>query len=162
MSENWIFWRRSLEVRSPLDAGEAARRLTALFAAATRFSAAERLAGRLDGADLVVSRRAPLAGASDVVEYRARLEPEGRGCVLRGTLAWKMATRIQFIGFPLTGLLIAGTGFLQRLYGNATADAVTLFGGGIFAVAMLWLMAANGMKHEQIEFIEAKLGELLA
>ena len=162
MSENWIFWRRPLEVRGAADAGEAARRLNALFATATRFSAAERLTGRLDGMDLVVSRRALLAGASDVVEYRARLEPEGRGCVLRGTLAWKMATRIQFIGFPLMGLVIAGTGFLQRLYGSATADDVTLFGGGIFAVSMLWLMAANGMKHKQIEFIEAKLGELLA
>lgn len=162
MSENGIFWRRPLEIRSALPVDEAARRLRALLSASVRFSTTERLSGRVNGMRLVVAKHALLAGASDVVEYTARIEADGNGCVLRGTVAWKLATRIQFLGFPLMGLFIAGTGFMQWLHGNATANDVALFGGGLFVVSVLWMLAAHSMRHKQIEFIEAKLRELMA
>jgi len=145
-----------------IPAEEAVRRLRALFATSARFSAAERLKGRIDGMQLAVVRHALLAGASDTVEFNARIEPDGTGCALRGSVAWKLATRIQFIGFLLMGLFIAGTGFLQRVNGLASANDVLLFGGGLFLITLMWLMAAYGMKHKQIEFIETRLRELFA
>ena len=147
-------------MRVSIPAEEAARRLRSLFATSVRFSASERLKGRIDGMQFAAARHALLAGAADTVEFTARIEPEAAGCVLRGSVAWKLATRIQFIGFLLMGGFIAGTGFLQRFDGHGTANDVLLFGGGLFLITLMWLIAAYGMRQHQIEFIETRLQAL--
>lgn len=158
----WIFWRQPLEVRGAAPAAEVAGRIRSLLAQGVRFSVAERLVGTIDGMSVAVTKRAILAGASDVVEFRGTIASDGKGCVIRGQVSWKLGTRIQFAGFPLLGLFIAGTGAMQRLYGTANADDVTLFGAGIFVVSLMWLLAAYGMKDKQIAYIEGKLAELAA
>jgi hypothetical protein len=162
MSEGWVFWKRPLRVSGPCAPEVALSRLRALLAPSTRFSSEERLVGRIDGPRVRIWKRTLLSGSSDVVQFEGAVLPDGGGCAFDGTLGYNAATRLQFIGFLAAGLLIAGAGLMQKMAGSETANDVILFGSVTALVTLAWIGASSHMKEKQVEFVEAKLREIVA
>ena len=129
---------------------------------AGRFSMSERLAGSTDGFRLRVWKASALAQAGDSVEFEGSLRPGGDGTVIEGTVRYRLATKVQFIGLLVIGLALAAAGMFRELAGT-TADGELLgIGVFIFVAAVLWIYSSSKMRHEQIRFIEGKLNELVA
>lgn len=162
MSEGYIFWQRPLRLVGPCPAETAAARLRALLTAPARFSAEERLLGRIDGRQFRVWKKTLLGASADVVQLEGRIEVGPQGSVIEGTLSYRAATKLQFVGFLVLGLVIAASGVLQKFSGSAGADQVILFGGALATITGLWVVTARHMKGRQIEFLESRLQEVIA
>lgn len=159
--EGFIFWRRTLRVSGPAPVANAVARLGALLAG-SRFGMTARLAGVLNGSTLRVWRKGPFAGAGDAVQFEGTLRAEATGTVIEGTLCYKLATRIQFVGLLAIAALLLAAGVFQSL---AATDAGTdlLFVAGIIGLAALaWVYASRRMRDEEIRFIEIELSEVVA
>ena len=139
----------------------AAARLHSLLTGG-RFSLNARLVGALAGSDLRVWRRGPFAGAGDAVQFEGTLSAAANGTVIEGTLCYKLATRVQFVGLLAVAALLLAAGGLQSLAGaDAGPDLLAI--AGIIALATLaWIYASSRMRDEEIRFIEEKLSEAVA
>jgi hypothetical protein len=96
------------------------------------------------------------------VEFEGLLRPGGEGTVIEGSLQYKLATKIQFAGLLAIGLGIVVVGVFQKLAGMPAGGELLGIGGFIALVALLWIYSSHRMKHEQIQFIEARLNEVVA
>jgi len=160
--EGFIFWQRTLRVTGPASAASAVSRLIALFSG-SRFGQTTRLVGVLDGPDLRVWRKGPLAGAGDAVQFEGTLRAEENGTVIEGTLCYKLATRIQFVGLLAIAALLLAVGAAQSLTGGGDAGPDLLIFAGVLAlVALVWIYSSSRMRDEEIRYIETKLSEAVA
>lgn len=161
MSGGFIFWKQELRVAGPCSTPMVVARLRTLLSA-HRFDLNQRLSGAIEGSRVRVWRKAPLAGVGDAVEFAGSLRPGGEGTVIEGSLQFKLATKVQFAGLLAIGLGIVVVGAFQKLAGMPAAGELLGIGGFIALVALLWIYSSNRMKHEQIQFIEARLNEVVA
>jgi hypothetical protein len=161
MSGGFIFWKQELRVAGPGSTAEALARLRSLLSA-DRFDLKDRLTGAIEESRVRVWRKAPLAGAGDAVEFEGSLRPGGEGTVIEGSLQYKLATKIQFAGLLAIGLGLLVVGVFQKLAGTPSGGGLLGGGGFIALVTLLWIYSSNRMKHEQIQFIEARLNEVVA
>lgn len=161
MSGGFIFWKQELRVAGPRSPAEALARLRSLLSA-DRFGPNERLTGAIEESRVRVWRKAPLAGVGDAVEFEGSLRPGGEGVVIEGSLRYKLATKVQFAGLLAIGLGVMVAGVFQKLAGMPAGGELLGIGSFIALVALLWIYSSNGMKHEQIQFIEARLSEVVA
>lgn len=161
MSGGFIFWKQELRVAGPRSTAQALARLRSLLSA-DRFDLKERLSGAVEESRVRVWRKAPLAGAGDAVEFEGSLRPGGEGTVIEGTLQYKLATKLQFAGLLAIGSGIVVVGAFQKLAGMEAGEELLGIGGFIALVALVWIYSSNRMKHEQIQFIEARLNEVVA
>lgn len=159
MKERLIFWERPLRVTGPAAPVDVAARLQLLLGV-NRFSLGERLVGRIDGAVVRVWRKTPLAGHSDVVQFEGVIRPEGRGTAIDGTVRYKLATRIQFLGMLGIGVLLAAVGTIRLLNQPGSGSDLAAFGLFISVIAAAWIGASHAMRNRQIEFLESKLAEM--
>lgn len=157
-----LFWQESYRATGRCSADTAARRLQALLSTTSRFSAEERLLGRIDGRRFRVWKRTLLGASADVVQLEGDIRSGEDGAVIEGRFSYKAATKIQFIGFVVLGLFIAASGVFQRLAGAATSNDVIVLGSGIAGLTALWVVGAYWMKHKQIDFLKSQIAELLA
>jgi hypothetical protein len=162
VSANLIFWREPLHIAGACTADQAAGRLRGLLSASARFSAEERLLGRIDGMRFRVWKRTLFGASADVVQLDGQIAQGEAGAVVEGTFSYKAATKIQFIGLMALGLLIAASGALQRLTGSPTAGDVLLFGCGIAGLTATWIVGAYWMRDRQIAFLKAQFEAILA
>jgi len=161
MSGGFIFWKQELRVAGPGSTADALARLRSLLSA-DRFGLKERLTGAIEESRVRVWRKAPLAGAGDAVEFEGSLRPGGEGTVIEGSLQYKLATKIQFAGLLAIGLSLLVVGVFQKLAGTPSGGGLLGSGGFIALVTLLWIYSSNRMKHEQIQFIETRLKEVVA
>lgn len=159
--EGFIFWQRTLRVTGAASAASAAARLGSLLAGG-RFSLTARLVGILDGSALRVWRRGPLAGAGDAVQFEGTLRADENGAVIEGTLCYKLATRIQFVGLLAIAALLLAAGAFQSLAGADAGSDLLTFGGILALTALAWIYASSRMRDEEIRFIEERLNEAVA
>lgn len=156
-----LFWQESYRAEGRCSADTAARRLQSLLSTTSRFSAEERLLGRLDGRRFRVWKRTLLGASADVVQLEGDIGQGPDGVVIAGSFSYKAATKIQFIGFVALGLFIAASGVFQRLAGATTSNDVILLGSGIAGLTALWIVGAYWMKHKQIDFLKSRMAEIL-
>jgi len=156
-----IFWREPFRAAGRCSAETAVRRLRSLLATTSRFSAEERLLGRMDGMRFRVWKRTLLGASADVVQLEAEIAQGAAGAVVEGRFSYKAATKIQFIGLLLLGLLIVASGVLQSSAGSPTAGDVLLLGCGITALTAAWIVGAYWMRDRQIAFLSAQLDAIL-
>ncbi|HSH08022.1 MAG TPA: hypothetical protein VLA41_10205 [Burkholderiales bacterium] len=161
MSVQLLFWREAYRAASRCSADTAARRLQSLLSTTSRFSAEERLLGRVDGRRFRVWKRTLLGASADVVQLEGDIGQGPEGVVIEGSFSYKAATKIQFIGFFVLGLFIAVSGVFQRLAGATTSNDVIALGGGIAGLTALWIVGAYWMKHKQIDFLKSRMAEIL-
>ena len=161
MSGGSIFWKQELRVAGPGSTADALAKLRSLLSA-DRFGLKERLTGAIEESRVRVWRKASLAGAGDAVEFEGSLRPGGEGTVIEGSLQYKIATKIQFAGLLAIGLGLVVVGAIQKLAGMPAGGELLGIGGFIALVALLWIYSSYRMKHEQIQFIEARLNEVVA
>lgn len=157
-----LFWREPFRTAGRCSAETALQRLRSLLATRSRFSAEERLLGRLEGSDFRVWKRTLLGTSADVVQLEGRITQGPDGALAEGSFSYKAATKVQFIGLLALGLFIAANGMFQRLSGGATSTDVILVGGGIAVVTAAWIVGAYWMRDRQIDFLKARVDELLA
>jgi hypothetical protein len=162
VSARLIFWREPLRIVGACTAQSAAGRLRALLSMPARFSSEERLLGRMDGMRFRVWKRTLLGASADVVQLEGQIAQGEAGAVVEGTFSYKAATKIQFIGLMVLGLLIAASGVLQRLTGSPTSGEVLLFGCGIAGLTATWIVGAYWMRDRQIAFLKAQFEAILA
>jgi len=128
-----------------------------------RFTVGPRLAGRIEGTGSAprvrVWRKGALSAAGDVVEFDGTLRSEGEGTAIEGSLAYTLASKVQFVGLIAIGIAIAAAGALQRSGAASAEDGMLQFGLLLFGVAAIWIFASSRMRHEQMRFIEAHLAE---
>jgi len=157
-----LFWREPFRAAGRCSADTALQRIRSLLATRSRFSAEERLLGRLEGSRFRVWKRTLLGTSADVVQLEGRIMPGPEGALAEGNFSYKAATKVQFIGLLVLGLFIAASGMFQRLYGGAHSNDVILLGGGIAGLTATWIVGAYWMKDRQIDFIKARMAEILA
>lgn len=157
----FIFWEEELRVAGPGTMADAAARLRAQLSAG-RFSMRERLAGSTDGFRLRVWKASALGQAGDAVEFDGLLRPGGDGTLIEGTVRYRLATKVQFIGLLAIGLVLAAAGIFRELAGTAPGGELLVIGASVSAVTLLWIYSSHRMRHEQIQFIEARLNEVVA
>jgi hypothetical protein len=161
VSATLIFWHEPFRATGRCSAETAARRLQSLLATTSRFSSEERLLGRIDGMRFRVWKRTLFGTSADVVQLEAEIAQGEAGAVVEGRFSYKAATKIQFIGLMVLGLLIIASGTLQRLAGTPTAGDILLLGCGISALTATWIVGAYWMRDRQIAFLSAQLEALL-
>jgi hypothetical protein len=159
--EGFIFWKRALRVTGPAPTASAAARLGSLLAGG-RFGLTARLVGVLDGSHLRVWRRGSLAGAGDAVQFEGTLRAGANGTVIEGTLCYKLATRVQFVGLLAIAALLLAAGGFQSLAGADAGPDLLAFAGLIALAALAWIYASSRMRDEEIRYIEEKLSEAVA
>jgi len=108
-----------------------------------------------------VWKRTLLGASADVVQLEAEIAQGAAGAVVEGRFSYKAATKIQFIGLLLLGLLIVASGVLQSSAGSPTAGDVLLLGCGITALTAAWIVGAYWMRDRQIAFLSAQLDAIL-
>lgn|GEM_PF-1339933 len=162
MGARLIFWREPLRIVGACTADQAAGRLRSLLSTSARFSAEERLLGRMDGMRFRVWKRTLLGASADIVQLEGQIVQGEAGAVIEGTLCYRAATKIQFIGLLVLGLVIAASGVLQRLTGSPSAGDVLLFGCGITGLTATWIVGAYWMRDRQIAFLKAQFEAILA
>jgi hypothetical protein len=156
-----IFWEQPLRVAGPGSTANAISRLNAQFSTG-RFGSKERLTGSLRGSRLKAWRATMLGRAGDVVEFDGEIRSTGDGTVIEGTVRYQSGTKIQFAGLLAIGVLLTIAGVAQRM--SETTTGPGLLGLGLFVtiVTVLWIGSSAGMRHTQIQFLEQKLGEIVA
>ena len=162
MSSALIFWRRPFRMTGACTAATAALRVRSLLSTSARLSAGERIVGRIDGMHFRIWKKTLFGASADVVQLEGQIEAAEGGAVVEGSFSYKAATKIQFIGFLVFGVLIAASGVLQNLAGSATANNVIAFGCGITLLTATWVVSAGWMKGRQIDILESSLREILA
>lgn len=162
MSAALIFWRRPVRIAGACSAATAALRLRALLSTSARFSAGERIVGRMEGMRFRIWKKTLFGASADVVQFEGLIEAGSDGVVVEGAYSYKAATKIQFIGFLVLGILIAASGVFQKLAGGASANDVIAFGSGIALVTATWIVSADWMKGRQIDFLASGLRAILA
>jgi hypothetical protein len=156
VKHGFVFWEQELRVAGPGSTVDATARLNAQLAV-NRLSMRDRLAGLFDGSRLRVWKASQLVRAGDTVEFEGSLLPAGGGAVIEGKLHYKLATKVQFVGLPLIGLGLVAVGLYR-------STGVETLGAGIFVLlfSLLWIYSSAQMRHEQIEYIQARLTEAVA
>ena len=156
-----IFWEQPFRVAGPGSTANAVARLSAQFSVG-RFGSKERLTGSLRGSRLKAWRATMLGRAGDVVEFDGEIRAAGEGTVIEGAVRYQTATKIQFAGLLVIGILLTVVGVVQKSSG--TAAGPELLGLGLFVtiVTVIWIWSSAGMRHVQVQFIEEKLGEVVA
>ena len=159
--KQFIFWEQPLRVAGPGSTANAVARLNAQFSAG-RFGSKERLAGLLRGSRLKAWRATLLGRAGDVVEFDGELRASAEGTVIEGTVRYQNATRIQFVGLLVIGVLLTAAGITQRFSGAAASAELLGLGLFVTVVTVIWIVSSAGMRHIQVQFLEEKLGEIVA
>jgi hypothetical protein len=162
MSVRLLFWREPFRATGGCSAETAALRLQSLLSTTSRFSAEERLLGRMEGSRFRVWKRTLLGASADVVQLEGCITQGVNGALVEGSFSYKLATKIQFIGFLVLGLFIAASGLVQRLGGVATANDVILLGTGLAGLTAVWILGAYWMRDKQIDFLRSRIAEVLA
>jgi hypothetical protein len=82
--------------------------------------------------------------------------------VIEGTLCYKLATRIQFVGLLGIAALLLAAGTFRSLAGADAGADLLAFAGALALAALAWIYASSRMRDEEIRFIENKLSEAVA
>ena len=160
MREGFIFWQQDVRLLGSNPLADADSRLRGILYGGP-LTLTDRLTGTMEGPMLTLWRTGPFAQAGDIVEFRGALRPDGDGCVIEGTVNYKLRTKVQFLGCLVFGIVLVGIGFFQAI--RDASPGIELSGvGAVVAVAtLLWIFASRNMVKSQIAFIESKLGEAL-
>jgi hypothetical protein len=161
MAENLIFWSRPLRLEGRCPVATAEGRLNLMFSG-TRFSLSDRPAGEYRDGRLRLWRRGPLAIGGDLVEFVGELRAQNSGSVIEGSLAYKLGTKVQFLGLAAIGAALCAAGIAQRAQGASAEADLLQFGAIVLAVTVAWIYSSSRMKVEQIRFIEERLRGVLA
>ena len=158
--EGFIFWEAPLRITGPAAPAAAASRLAAVVSAPKRFSSGERLAGIMHDAEFRVWRTSVLT--TEVVECAGVIRPHGDGSIIEGTLRYKLATRIQFAGGLLLGVLLALGSTLQTLADPQPKGGLLPPGVWVLAIILIWIYTSSKMKNEQVRYITESLEQIVA
>jgi hypothetical protein len=156
-----VFWRQPYRRAGRCTAQAAAARLGAMLANPTRFAAEETLLGWIDGMRFRIWKRSLLGSSADVVQLEGVIAQEREGAVVEGTFSYKAATKLQFIGMLVLGVLILGSGAFQRLAGSPSAGDVMILGALITGVTATWILGAYWMRDRQIAFLGSRVEAIL-
>jgi hypothetical protein len=158
--EGFIFWRKPFRAAGARGAAQVAAALSEQVGAA-RFSLGERLVGRFDGTRMTLWRKSAISFGGDVIEFDGVLRAEEGGSVIEGSLQYKRASKIQFIGLLVVGIGLLAIGALHTLAGKETGENVLGFGSVVFLVTLAWVYSSSKMRGEQIRFIEERIRALV-
>jgi hypothetical protein len=158
LAEGFVFWAEELRV-SGTSTREAAERKLNVFLYETSLTIRERLTGTLEGPVLNVWRSVPFGQAGDVVEFRGTIKPGDDGTVIEGVVAYKLRTKIQFLGCLGFGVVLAVLGAIQTLRAVELGPELSTIGAVITVGTLLWIFASRQMAQAQISFISDKLAE---
>jgi len=156
-----IFWEQPLRVAGHGSIANAITRLNAQLAGG-RFSTKERLTGSFRGDRLRVWKASVLGRAGDIVEFDGKLLAADGRTVIEGMVRYQMATKVQFAGLLAIGVLLLGTGLVQKISAPAAGDGVIGLGLIITTIAGIWIGSSAGMRDAQVAFIEERLREIVA
>jgi hypothetical protein len=159
MKERYIFWQQPLRLTS-IHPPEAAAARIAASVSRGRLSGSERLAGAVQGAQFRVWRTG-LVNA-DSVECVGSIHAARDGSAVEATLRYRAATRIQFAGGLLLGVILAGGGMLHWLSAAAPNSQFPAVGCLALGSMLGWIYTSKRLRHAQGAFITAKLPDALA
>jgi len=103
-----------------------------------------------------------LGRAGDVVEFDGEIRSAGEGTVIEGVVRYQAATKIQFAGLLAIGVVLTVAGVTQKLSGTAAGPELLGLGLFVTVVTVLWIGSSAGMRHVQVQFLEEKLGGVMA
>ena len=158
--EGFIFWKEDLQVEGSSDVGDVAERFCALVTVSGG-SVKERRMGSIDGGRIHVWRRAPLAQAGDVVEFRGVLRSEGDGSVIEGRVEYNLRTKAQFVGCLVLGILLTTAGLYHWMGNLSRGEEITAVGAFITLATLVWIYSSRKLVWKQIAFIEDELARAL-
>lgn len=161
MSLVLVFWRQPYRSTGHCAAQTAAARLRAMLSNPTRFAAEETLLGWIDGMRFRIWKRSLLGSSADVVQLEGEFGQGRDGAVVEGTFSYRAATKLQFIGMLLLGVLILASGVFQHLAESPSAGEVMLFGALITGVTASWILGAYWMRERQIAFLRSRVEAIL-
>jgi len=156
MKEGFIFWKEPVRLVGAVAPDAVASRLASSLGKGP-FRGGNRLVGTVHDYRFRVWQKNLLS--PDSVECVGVIGPGTEGSIIEGTLQYKLATRIQFAGGLLLGVILAGTGLMQKLTGPESPFAAVGF--IILGVMLVWIYSSARMKSEQIRFIREKLEEIV-
>lgn len=116
----------------------------------------------MDGESIRVWRTAPFALGGDAVEFRGVLRADGDGSVIEGSVAFKLRTRLQFLGFLALGLLLTGVGLLRWLRDLSPGLELAGIGAFVTVATLAWIYSSGQLAWKQIAFIEDQLARTVA
>ena len=161
MSLRLVFWRESYRARGRCSAQTAAARLRAMLSNPLRSAADETLLGRMDGMRFRIWKRSVLGASADTVQLEGTIAQAPEGALIEGTYCYKAATKLQFIGLLVLGIVIAASGAVQRFAGNSNANEVLLLGGLIAGITAVWILGGYWMRDRQIAFLSSRIAAIL-
>jgi hypothetical protein len=159
--DKFIFWRQALRVAGHATTSEAEAKLRAMIYPKL-FSMQDRLAGSLNADRIKVWKTSTAAFAGDVVEFEGALRPDKDGTVIEGQLHYKTRSKIQFIGLLVMGFGFVTIGAFQKLSGAQPGADLLGVGAVVSFITLFGIYASVQMRHTQIDFIAAKLNEVVA
>ncbi len=159
--DNFIFWRQPLCVTGPATTTQAEARLQAMLHP-RKFSMQDRLAGSLREHHLKAWKSSTAAFAGDVVEFEGTLHADQKGTVIDGQLRYKTRTRIQFVGLLVMGLGFVVIGAFHKLSGAPPGGDLLGMGAAVCFITLFGIYASAQMRHTQVDFITARLNEIVA
>ena len=163
MIKNLIFWQEPLRIAGPAAKDSVAAKLRAMLST-RQFGMHDRLTGTIDAGkgQVRVWKTTALGNAGDVVEFDATLRAENGGTVIEGRLRYRLYTKIQFIGLLVMGVAMLLSGAFQKLHSTQPNGDLLAIGGIVTFITLLWIYASSQMRHTQIQFIEARLREIVS
>jgi len=156
-----VFWRESYRASGRCSAQTAAARLRAILSNPMRSVADETLLGRMDGMRFRIWKRSVLGASADTVQLEGTIAQAAEGALIEGTYCYKAATKLQFIGLLVLGIVIAASGVVQRFAGNSNANEVMLLGGLIAGITAVWILGGYWMRDRQIAFLSSHIAAIL-
>jgi len=155
MGDGFIFWEQPLRITGADSPASVISKLQAQFSGG-RFGVNERLSGAIDGERVRAYRKGAIA-ASDVVQFVGTIRPHAGGVAIDGQLNYTPATRLQFAGFLVIGIVLLALGAFNRISGATSGIDPLEVGAFISIVTMIWIYSSKHMRGAQIEFIETRL-----
>ena len=156
MQSGLIFWRTPFRAAGPRPAEQVTAALGAHLAQ-TRFGMGERMIGRIEGARVRVWRKSIASFAGDVVEFDGNVRAEDGGSVIEGTMQYKLAAKVQFVGLLAIGGLLALAGALRYFAGGEAEARAFGFGAFVFVGTWFWVYSSSRMRGEQIRYLASRL-----
>jgi hypothetical protein len=156
-----LLWRAPLRIAGPRPVAQVTAALGAHLAQ-TRFGVGERMVGRLEGNRVRVWRKSVASFAGDVVEFEGAVHVEGSGSIIEGTMQYKLAAKVQFVGLLAIGALLALAGTLRYFAGGEAEARAFGFGMLIFVSTLIWVYSSSRMRGDQVGYLERRLREFVA
>ena len=120
MREGVIFWEQEVSATGADSVAVVQQRLRSLLSH-SRFNLKEALVGSVEASAVRVWRYTPFGQAGDIVEFQGAILPSAEGSVIKGSVAYTLRTKIQFLGFLGLGVGVLAIG-LRYNCGNIALD----------------------------------------